>query len=94
MDQIREAHSPASLTRYRSGLKPTTRSNDAERYGSARDGIDAGHRPNPLGKLPGSVWQIAPQPLRVPKHVGIDHYAAFPMEWPRRLILGWSPRDV
>jgi DNA modification methylase len=49
---------------------------------------------NPLGKLPGSVWEIATQPLRVPAELGIDHYAAFPMEWPRRLILGWSPREV
>lgn len=49
---------------------------------------------NPLGKLPGSVWEIATQPLRVPAELGIDHFAAFPMEWPRRLILGWSPREV
>ncbi len=49
---------------------------------------------NPLGKLPGSVWTIPTQPLRVPDHLGIDHFAAFPMEWPRRLILGWSPREV
>ena len=54
-------------------------------------GTTAGH---PLGKLPGSVWEIATQPLRVPAELGIDHFAAFPMEWPRRLILGWSPREV
>lgn len=46
---------------------------------------------NPLGKLPGSVWTIPTQPLRVPEHLGIDHFAAFPMEWPRRIIRGWSP---
>jgi site-specific DNA-methyltransferase (cytosine-N4-specific) len=46
---------------------------------------------NPLGKLPGSVWTIATQPLKVPAEVGIDHFAAFPMEWPRRIIAGWSP---
>jgi site-specific DNA-methyltransferase (cytosine-N4-specific) len=49
---------------------------------------------NPLGKLPGSVWEIATQPLTVPAELGVDHFAAFPMEWPRRLILGWSPREV
>jgi DNA modification methylase len=49
---------------------------------------------NPLGKLPGSVWTIPTQPLRVPDHLGIDHFAAFPMEWPRRIILGWSPAGV
>jgi DNA modification methylase len=46
---------------------------------------------NPLGKLPGSVWTIATQPLRVPDHLGVDHFAAFPMEWPRRIIRGWAP---
>lgn len=49
---------------------------------------------NPLGKLPGSVWRIATQPLRVPAELGIDHFAAFPMEWPRRIITGWSPPGI
>ena len=49
---------------------------------------------NPLGKLPGSVWTIPTEPLRVPDHLGIDHFAAFPTEWPRRIITGWSPRGV
>lgn len=49
---------------------------------------------NPLGKLPGSVWTIPTQPLRVPEHLGVDHFAAFPMEWPRRIIRGWSPRGI
>lgn len=94
VDEIREAHAPASLKRFSTPLKPTSRANDAERYGSARDGIDAGHEPNPLGKLPGSVWEIATQPLKVPDELGVDHFAAFPMEWPRRIIFGWSPREV
>jgi DNA modification methylase len=46
---------------------------------------------NPRGKLPGSVWEITTQPLRVPDHIEVDHFAAFPMEWPRRLIKGWCP---
>jgi DNA modification methylase len=46
---------------------------------------------NPLGALPGSVWNIASEPLTVPAELGVDHFAAFPMEWPRRLIKGWSP---
>ena len=49
---------------------------------------------HPLGKLPGSVWTIPTEPLRVPDHIGVDHFAAFPSEWPRRLILGWSPSGV
>jgi hypothetical protein len=49
---------------------------------------------NPLGKLPGSVWTVATQPLKVPAELGVDHFAAFPMEWPRRIILGWSPSGI
>lgn len=49
---------------------------------------------NPLGKLPGSVWDIPTQPLTVPEHLGVDHFAAFPVEWPRRIILGWSPSGI
>lgn len=49
---------------------------------------------NPLGALPNSVWEIATQPLKVPGELGIDHYAAFPAEWPRRIIQGWSPSGI
>jgi len=48
---------------------------------------------NPLGKLPGSVWSVPSEPLRVPDHLP-QHFAAFPQEWPRRLILGWSPSGI
>ncbi|MBK9156770.1 MAG: hypothetical protein IPM11_01340 [Micropruina sp.] len=44
--------------------------------------------------MPGSVWTIPTEPLQVPDHLGIDHFAAFPTEWPRRIITGWSPREV
>jgi len=58
-----------------------------------------GHRadhvqPHPLGKLPGSVWTVPTQPLIVPDWLDVDHFAAFPTEWPRRLILGWSPPGI
>ena len=49
---------------------------------------------NPLGKVPGSVWSIPSEPLRVPDDLGVEHFAAFPQEWPRRLILGWCPQEV
>jgi DNA modification methylase len=45
-----------------------------------------------LGKLPGSVWSMPSEPLVVPDHLGVDHFAAFPSELPRRIILGWSPK--
>ena len=55
--------------------------------------------PHPLGRLPGSVWTIPTEPLIVPDavretHDLPDHFAAFPQEWPRKLILGWSPSGV
>jgi hypothetical protein len=49
---------------------------------------------NPLGKLPGSVWEIPSAPLKVPAHLGVDHFAAYPPELVRRIVLGWSPAGV
>jgi hypothetical protein len=49
---------------------------------------------NPLGKLPGSVWEIPTAPLTVPDHLGVDHFAAYPPELVRRIVAGWSPREV
>jgi DNA modification methylase len=78
----RQLHRAPSASRY----APDDR-NDAARKTSMGVGIDE----NPLGKLPGSVWSIPTQPLRVPAELGVDHFAAFPMEWPRRIIRGWCP---
>jgi len=61
------------------------------------DGSDGGGNTstcNPLGKLPGSVWTVPTQPLIVPDWLDVDHFAAFPTEWPRRLILGWTPPGI
>lgn len=65
---------------------------------------------NPLGKLPGSVWDIPSQPLFVPERIeherccggkarpgckdGLTHHAAFPFALPRQCILGWSPPGI
>jgi hypothetical protein len=40
------------------------------------------------------VWTIPSEPLKVPDWLGVDHFAAFPQEWPRRIILGWSPSGI
>jgi hypothetical protein len=37
---------------------------------------------------------VPTQPLKVPPELGIDHFAAFPLEFPRRIITGWSPRQI
>lgn len=92
VDELREP------TQNRPGLTWDERRNRADsraKYSPENGhGGSGGMADNPLGKLPSSVWTVATQPLRVPPELGVDHFAAFPMELPRRIILGWSPRDV
>lgn len=40
------------------------------------------------------MWTVPTQPLRVPPELGIDHFAAFPMELVRRIVRGWSPSGI
>jgi len=89
VDEIREAH----LAPNRSGTNPKHESAPFAVGIPAHTSLST-TQPNPLGKLPGSVWTIATEPLHVPDHLGIDHFAAFPTEWPRRIIQGWSPRGI
>lgn len=89
VDEIREAHSTGTHTgRLRTvgsesgnGVRHRTFAGDTDTY-------------NALGKLPGSVWPIPTMPLQVPEHLGVDHFAAYPAELVKRIILGWSPREV
>ena len=94
VDEVREAHVygiPNSPGRIKSPHGQGFSRRAAETpYRDDRDH----HAANPLGKLPASVWEIASQPLTVPERLGVDHFAAFPMELPRRIILGWSPPGV
>jgi DNA modification methylase len=92
VDEIREGYAPGTAARYAAGYNP--RALAAERLSVNVDYADAKFGENPLGKLPGSVWSIPSQPLTVPERLGVDHFAAFPMELPRRIILGWSPPGV
>jgi len=87
IDEIREA--------YTSPPAKAQKSKAAESGATLNPTLNPTHdlEHNPLGKLPGSVWSIPSEPLRVPDHLGVDHFAAFPQEWPRRLILGWCPPD-
>ena len=85
VDEVREPHTTHdALTRVRS-------SNYRQ---AGREMSPTGTSGNPLGKLPGSVWTIPSEPLKVPDWLGVDHFAAFPQEWPRRIILGWSPSGI
>jgi DNA modification methylase len=96
VDEIREETNPANdahSARYREAARTYGRAaTDAH---PRSDGNGNGlFTPNPLGKLPGSVWTIPTEPLIVPDHLGVDHFAAYPTEWPRRIIQGWSPAGV
>jgi DNA modification methylase len=92
IDEIRDGYAPSTMSRNKYA-RPSNGHPSGEHGGplkSDRGVMDA----NPLGKLPGSVWTIPTEPLHLPDELGVEHYAAFPSEWPRRLILGWSPREV
>ena len=92
IDEIREPHKGG-------GEGVTTEERKAAGWAPNR-GLATGTQPmmtfagHQLGKGPGSVWSIPSEPLQVPDHLGVDHFAAFPQEWPRRLILGWCPQEV
>ena len=89
VDEIREPTHREGLTWAERKLVGRTPNPDAgHNYGGP------GMAAHPLGKLPGSVWSIPSQPLTVPPALGVDHFAAFPMELPRRIVAGWSPAGV
>jgi len=97
VDEIRESYSDnprAAWNRANGFAQNTAHASDAHNSTiRGRDGKRDAYE-NPLGKLPGSVWEIPSQPLTVPDWLGVDHFAAFPMELPRRIILGWSPPGI
>ena len=90
VDEIREAHKGEESPSARRGPSGENRSKNVGM--THDDGASVGNfNHSALGKLPSSVWTIATEPLQVPEWLGVDHFAAFPQEWPRRLILGFSP---
>ena len=94
VDEIREPHAPGTAARVAAGFKSNARLNPGNSAGNMRIAeLQDGYELNALGKLPGSVWTVPTEPLRVPDHLGVDHFAAFPTEWPKRIIQGWSPKD-
>lgn len=88
VDEIREEHSPVSVARGKRNRFVPDHSQDGA---GTPNTLDPGKMCNPLGKLPGSVWGIPSLPLLVPQELGVKHFAAFPPELCRRIILGWSP---
>ena len=97
VDEVREPQTGTSHHDRKDGLAPPGGKQGRQVESGQRGGTLGGTNPdlfNPLGKLPGSVWTIPSEPLRVPEHIGVDHFAAFPQEFPRRIILGWSPSGI
>ncbi len=95
VDEIREAHTEVTLRRVAQPFHP----NPEHPTVRQPDDGDMNRWANPLGRLPGSVWTIPTQPLIIPEahkqHWNLpDHFAAYPPELCRRIILGWSPKGV
>lgn len=89
LDGIREPHAAGTAERYEAGYGDRSKYND-ERIAIGQD-LGGDWLLNPRGKVPSSVWRIPTQPFSAPASLGVDHFAAFPPEWPRRLILAFSP---
>lgn len=95
VDEIREPSNPANVRPQdrrgeQSAKDSTRRANGHGAVGHAGVPLEF----NPLGKLPGSVREVASQPLKVPAELGVDHFAAFPPAWPAWIIRGWSPTGI
>lgn len=94
VDEIREQYAAGTVERYASGYgSKRGASLTAAQLTKHTDYVVDGLTTNPLGKLPGSVWSVPSEPLQIPPGLGIDHFAAFPTAWPKRLIRGWAPAD-
>jgi hypothetical protein len=91
VDEVREQYDPVRPWQAKYAGRLPARRGRATRSTAGWAGT---YCENPLGKLPGSVWTIPTAPLRVPEELGIDHFAAYPPELVRRIVLGWSPREV
>jgi hypothetical protein len=102
VDEVRVPHAGVSVKRAQPHRADPGR---AAREGRMNGGVGPAHTlaleqmNHPLGKLPGSVWAIASEPLIIPEavqqHYDLpDHFAAFPQELPRRIVLGWSPSGI
>jgi DNA modification methylase len=92
-DEIRE---PA---RYLGGMSWAQRRarGDRPRQGEQTDSFCGGMAAHSQGRMPGSVWDVATEPLISPDVSPLDglrmprHHAAFPTALVRRVVLGWSP---
>lgn len=109
VDDIREPHTGPDRPAY-GRTRPTMPGGTRGTNTGGLDHADTrGMGKHPLGKLPGSVWNIPTSPLVIPPHVaharccqgtdpgcdqGLNHFAAFPPNLIRPIVLGWSPSGI
>jgi DNA modification methylase len=90
IDAIRESYEGTPQRRFSPRIKDrTAEGRPMKEWNVHWDDKRAGD--NPLGKTPGSVWRYATSKFQAPDHLGIGHFAAFPLDLPRRIVRGWSP---
>jgi DNA modification methylase len=100
LDLIREPHQEVSLRRAMPHRSPAGRRGPEVYGGLAGQTLRLDQANHPLGRLPGSVWEVPTEPLIVPAVSPLDgrplpdHYAAFPTEFPRRIIAAFCPEQV
>jgi DNA modification methylase len=87
VDEIREPHIAPERNHGENAMR-------GRNVNIVRTGTGSYAGSNALGKVPGSVWEIATQPLKVPAELAVQHFASFPLELPRRIISGWSPSGI
>lgn len=93
VDALRVPHTGNSHDRRRDGAL-TPKEQAAIAAGVRRGFFTESQLFHPLGRLPGSVWTVPAEPLAVPAHLGVDHFAAYPTELPRRIITGFAPTGI
>jgi hypothetical protein len=91
IDEVREPHTGGAHPSGPNAAVTDWESGDGAEHRTGRCDPD---QFNPMGKAPSSVWKISSEPLVIPEWLDLEHFAAFPSEWPRRLILGWSPSAI
>jgi hypothetical protein len=88
VDEIREPHADGTAARYAAGYGDRSKTNDARQ--SSNYDLGGDWTLNPLGRAPGSVWSVPSEPLILPDELAVDHFAAYPSEFPRRIVTGWT----
>jgi hypothetical protein len=95
VDEIREPHGDAARTTRADGDN-TPCGHLHARLVADNTALDTAQEPRnqPPRQAPRLRLDDPDRTAHRPRHLGVDHFAAFPMEWPRRIIQGWSPAGI